>query len=394
MENQLSRLSEYVAAESPTGDAPALAAFVDTLVSDFTALGAHVERHPGEAGDHLVCRFTGRDATDRSPLLVLAHSDTVWPVGTIARMPWRVESATAHGPGCFDMKGGIVALQSALASLTRHDGPVRPISVVIVADEEIGSPSSRDLIEREAAGSYAALGLEPPHPDGALKTGRWGSTRLRIAVTGREAHAALDPEKGVSAIDELVDLLVGVRGLVAAEDGVLCNIGTLSGGGKTNVVAGQAAAEVGLRFRDAAVEDRVLKAIHTLEPRREGATVAIQTLSNRPAWTPGPEHDALCATIARAGERIGQTVTGRPARGAADTNLTGRLGIPSVDGLGPMGAGAHAAHEQIRIDSLAERAELIAAVLIELSTAESSTAELSRTAELGGSGRPTPTTRS
>lgn len=361
----LSRLAEYVSLESPTGDGAALRGFTARLSDDFLALGGAVEAVP--AGEHLVVRFPGTgSAVDLAPILVLAHSDTVWPVGTLETMPWRVDGDRAYGPGSFDMKGGIVALQGALAALRADDRPRRPVTVLVTADEEIGSPSSRALIEEHARTAHVALGLEPSHPDGALKTARWGSTRVRLEVNGREAHAALDPESGVSAIDELVDQLVALRSIVD-DPAVLCNVGTIEGGGRTNVVPGRAHADVGLRFLDADAERRVLAALETLAPVRDGATVSVTVLSNRPAWTPGERHDALCASIARAAASVGQTITGRPASGAADTNLTGWLGIPSVDGLGPVGAGAHAHHEQLVVASLEDRAALIAAAIVELS---------------------------
>lgn len=374
----LSRLAEYVSLESPTGDDAALRAFTHRLAADFAALGATIERVDAAtvdavgcagapAGEHLVVRLPGSgQAATGAPILVLAHSDTVWPVGTLATMPWRSEGDRAYGPGAFDMKGGIVALQGALAALSADHRPRRPITVLVTADEEVGSPSSRPLIEEHARTAYAALGLEPSHPDGALKTARWGSTRIRIAVTGREAHAALDPESGVSAIDELVDQLVALRSIVD-DPAVLCNVGTIEGGGRTNVVPGGAHAEIGLRFVDADAERRVLAALAELTPVRDGAEIRVDVLSNRPAWTPDERHDALCASIAAAATSIGQTVTGRPASGAADTNITGWLGLPSVDGLGPVGAGAHAHHEQIVVASLEERAALIAEAIVELS---------------------------
>lgn len=375
----LSRLAEYVALESPTGDDAALRVFTRRLRDDFAALGATVDAVDARgvdgaaAGEHLVVRFPGvggptdtGDASHDAPILVLAHSDTVWPVGTLATMPWRVDGDRAYGPGVFDMKGGIVALQAALAALRDDGRQHRPVTVLVTADEEIGSPSSRALIEEHARTAHAALGLEPSHPDGALKTARWGSTRVRISVTGREAHAALDPESGVSAIDELVDQLVTLRSIVD-DPAVLCNVGTIEGGGRTNVVPGHASADIGLRFLDAAAERRVLSAIARLVPIRDGAAIAVDVLSNRPAWTPDERHDALCASIARAAASIGHTVSGRPASGAADTNITGWLGTPSVDGLGPVGAGAHAQHEQIVVASLADRAAIIAEAIVELS---------------------------
>ncbi|MET9274678.1 M20/M25/M40 family metallo-hydrolase [Kribbella sp. NPDC003557] len=358
----IERLREYVGTETPTGDAAALDAFADRLAQRYAELGGTVRRVPAPTGDHLVADFPGR--AGEAPLLFLAHHDTVWPIGQLRdAMPWREADGIIHGPGVFDMKGGLVVLETALEQVAGRDH--RPLRVVVVADEEIGSPSARELVTAEAAGVYAAFGFEPPHPNGDLKTSRWGSTRVRIQVTGREAHAALDPSSGVSAIDELVDQLVAVRRIVAGHDHVLCNVGTIAGGGRTNVVPGSASADIGFRFVDPSTEESVLQAVATLQPVRD-AQLTVRVMSNRPAWQPSPATDELLAKVAAAGRSVGQEVGGAAASGAADTNLTGWLGIPTLDGLGPLGKGAHAVHEQIIAATLAERAGLVAAIITSL----------------------------
>ncbi|GAA1556558.1 M20 family metallopeptidase [Kribbella hippodromi] len=362
----IERLREYVGAETPTGDAAALNAFADRLAARYAELGATVRREAAPTGDHLVADFPGRGprAAD-APLLFLAHHDTVWPVGQLAdAMPWREADGVIHGPGVFDMKGGLVILETALERVAERDH--RPVRVVVVADEEIGSPSARALVTAASAGVYAAFGLEPPHPNGDLKTSRWGSTRVRIEVTGREAHAALDPASGISAIDELVDQLIAVRELVAGYGNVLCNVGTITGGGRTNVVPGSAAADIGFRFVDPETERAVLDAVAGLTAVRTGAELDVRVMSNRPAWQPSPATDALLVQVAAAGRSVGQTVGGAAASGAADTNLTGWLGVPTLDGLGPVGKGAHAVHEQVIAATLAERVDLVAAIITAL----------------------------
>jgi glutamate carboxypeptidase len=258
------------------------------------------------------------------------------------------------------MKGGLVVLETALEQVADQDR--RPVRVVVVADEEVGSPSARSLVTTEAKGVYAAFGLEPPHPNGDLKTSRWGSTRVRIEITGREAHAALDPASGVSAIDELVDQLIAVRQIIAQYDEVLCNVGTITGGGRTNVVPGVAAADIGFRFVDPSTEKAVLAAVEALQPVRD-AQLQVRVMSNRPAWQPSAATDELLAKVVAAGRSVGQEVGGAAASGAADTNLTGWLGIPTLDGLGPVGKGAHAVHEQVIAATLAERVALVAAII-------------------------------
>jgi glutamate carboxypeptidase len=364
----LARLREYVVHETPTGDTDALNAFADRLVARYAELGGTARRVPSATGDHVVANLPGRGTrADQAPLLFLAHHDTVWPIGQLnGPMPWREQDGLVRGPGVFDMKGGLVVLETALQLVAGLGVEHRPVRIVVTADEEVGSPSARELVTAESAGVVAAFGLEPPHPNGDLKTARRGSSRVRIEVSGREAHAALDSGAGISAIDELVDQLTAVRSLLGGYDDVLCNVGTIAGGGRTNVVAGTASAELGFRFVDPGTERAVLDSIGALQPIRPGAHVQVSVLSSRPAWQPSDAGGELLAAVAAAGRSIGQQVGGAVAAGAADTNLTGWLGVPSLDGFGPRGKGAHATHEQVVAASLPDRAALVAAVVTTL----------------------------
>jgi glutamate carboxypeptidase len=361
-DDAVARLVAYARHETPTGDTEALNALADVLEARHRELGARTERVARDTGDHLIARWGDGDAPH---VLLLGHHDTVWPRGSLESMPLTVEGGVLRGPGVYDMKGGLVVAELALAVLRRCGlQPARSLRLVVVADEEVGSPTARPLVEAEMAGAVAVLGLESPHPGGALKSARLGSTRVRIEVTGRAAHAALDPASGVSAVDELVDQLFAVREIMSAEPTVLCNVGTVGGGGRTNVVPERAAADIGLRFADTGTQERVLAALGGLTAVRPGAEVVVRTLTSRPAWS-DPD-DALLARVAAAGEAVGQHITGRPAAGAADTNTTGAAGIPTLDGFGPLGAGAHAPDERIEIASLPARAALLASVLAAL----------------------------
>lgn len=366
-EPALRRLAELVAVETPSLDLAASARIGGMLADAYADLGAEVAVHATETGTHLVADLPGAGA----PLLLVGHSDTVWPVGTIdGAVPYVVDGDRIAGPGVFDMKSGLVVIEAALR-ITGRLGDRRAVRIVITGDEEVGSPGSRPIVEAACAGVGGAIGFESPHPDGALKVGRRGSTRLRLDVTGREAHAALDPERGISAVDELVDQLLALRSIVdrerAAGHEVLANVGTIAGGGRANVIAGTASAELGLRFVDLPTERRLLAELTALPPIRAGAEVAATVLSNRPAWLAGDADAALLATIAAAsadaGLESGAAITGRPAAGAGDTNLVAAIGVPSVDGFGPIGAGAHAAHEHLLVPSLLERIAMLAAVL-------------------------------
>ncbi|MEV6302811.1 M20/M25/M40 family metallo-hydrolase [Actinoplanes sp. NPDC051861] len=355
-------LHRYTAAESPTGDPRALAALAEILEEDAGRAGFGTERESHPTGDHLIWTLPARE-TAGAPILLLTHYDTVWPVGTLAGMPWSVEGDVIRGPGVYDTKAGIVAL---LAAAGRIAGVPHPeVRVIVVADEEIGSPTAGSLVRAEAGRARAVLGLEPPHPGGDLKTGRRGSTRARIEVAGIEAHAALDPDAGVNAIDELIDQLVRFRSAVAGRP-VLLNTGTIAGGGRTNVVAGAAHADLGLRFIDPADEQAVLGALKDLSTVRPRAHVSTSLLSHRPTWRPDAEGAELLSRIRTIAAGIGQQIDGRPADGAADTNTTGALGRPTVDGLAPAGGGAHARTEWVSSEGITKRIALLAALLTDL----------------------------
>ncbi|QYN37915.1 M20/M25/M40 family metallo-hydrolase [Pseudonocardia sp. DSM 110487] len=361
-DDAVGRLIAYARHETPTGDAPALNALADVLEERYRELGARIERVAQGTGDHLVARWGDADAPH---VLLLGHHDTVWPTGTLESMPLTEADGVLRGPGVYDMKGGLVVAELAFEVLRRCDAaPARPVRLVVVADEEVGSPTARPLVEAHMAGAVAVLGLESPHPGGALKTARLGSTRVRIEIAGRAAHAALDPESGVSAVDELVDQLLAVREIMASEPTVLCNVGTVDGGGRTNVVPDRAAADIGLRFTDVATQQRVLGALGRLTPVRPGAEVVVRTLTSRPAWS--DPADDLLARVAMAGTAVGQEIAGRPAAGGADTNIAGAAGIPTLDGFGPLGGGAHAPDERIETATLPARAALLAAILTTL----------------------------
>jgi glutamate carboxypeptidase len=350
--------------ESPSRDADASAALAADIAARFEAVGADVEPVHTPSGIHLLMHVSGTG----DPLLLVGHTDTVWPVGTLEHeVPWSHDGDVVRGPGAYDMKAGIVVMLCALARL--RDVPAsqrRAARIVLVCDEEVGSPESTPLLREWSRGVAGAIGFESPHPDGALKVGRRGSSRVRITVTGRAAHAALDPENGISAVDELVDQLLRVREIVSDEalsSPVLCNVGTISGGTRTNVVPADASAELGLRFTDPTTERQVLAALAHLHPVRPSAEITVEVLSSRPAWAPSDADATLLAHVADAAQRLGQHITARPASGAGDTNLLGSLGIPTVDGFGPRGGGAHAREEHFLLSSLRDRIDLLCAVL-------------------------------
>ncbi|MEU3494832.1 M20 family metallopeptidase [Kitasatospora cineracea] len=355
------RCADLARIESPSGDAPRLDALAEELAAGYAATGATAVRHPCEHGDHLVLDWPGQQE-DLPHLLVVGHHDTVWPVGTLADWPVEERDGRLSGPGILDMKGGLALLEGAFALLADlGQRPHRPVRMVIVSDEEIGSPDGRGLVERHLRGAAAVLGLEPGHPDGRLKTARRGSTRVRLTVTGREAHAGLDAADGLSAIDELVDQLIAVRGL-ARQPGTELNTGRIDGGTRANVIAGHAEAELGLRFATTEAQRRTLDTLAHLTATRPGADVRTEVLSSRPAW-PERTGNPLLRHVRSLAAALGQHLDGAPAGGAGDTNLAGARGLPTLDGLGAVGAGPHARHEHLRVDQLGPRIALLAALL-------------------------------
>lgn len=355
------RCADLARMESPSGDAPRLNALAEELGAGFAATGATVRREPGPAGDHLVMEWAG-EREDLPHLLVVGHHDTVWPAGTLADWPVEESEGRLSGPGVLDMKAGLALLEGAFALLADlGQRPYCPVRLVVVADEEVGSPDGRRLFERQLAGAAAVLGLEPAHPDGRLKTARRGSSRVRLTVTGREAHAGNDAAEGVSAVDELVDQLVAVRGLTR-QPGTELNTGRITGGTRANVIAGRAEAELGLRFASAEAQRRTLDTLAHLTALRPGARIRTEVLSSRPTW-PERSGNPLLRHVRSLAAVLGQQLDGAPAGGAGDTNLAGARGLPTLDGLGAVGAGPHARHEHIRVDQLAPRIALLAGLL-------------------------------
>ncbi|MFD6416154.1 M20/M25/M40 family metallo-hydrolase [Streptomyces sp. NPDC060194] len=360
----LERWERLVALETPSGDADLAAVFGKELAAGLAPTADRVEHPPGPGGDHLVAHWPGRSA-DAGHVLLVAHSDTVFPAGTVAGRPFTLaeDGDTVTGPGVFDMKGSLVAVELAMDLLARTGGaPSRPVRLLVVNDEEIGSPDGSRLVAAHADGAVAVLGLEPPLPGGVLKTGRRGVARIRLSVRGVGAHAGLDAAQGVSAIDELVDQLAALRAVAAGLPDAALNVGTVSGGTRANVVAEHAEAEIGLRYATPETEQALLAAAREPRAVRPRAVLSARTLSHRPAWARDPENP-LAAELVALGGPLGLDLSCGTSGGAGDTNLTGALGIPTVDGLGPDGAGAHSEDEWASLSSLLTRGALLASYL-------------------------------
>ena len=342
--NPLELLRELVEIESPTGETSEIQARME---AELRAAGAQVERR----GEHLYATIEG----ELPPLLLLGHVDTVWPRGTLARMPFRVDDGSAYGPATYDMKGGLVVLVAALRrAQTRHE-----LRVVVNADEEIGSPSSRQLLEEAATGAVAAFVVEGPGKGGRLKTARKGIGRFTLTVRGRAAHAA-NPAEGVSAIEEFAHQLLRLQRL--AGHGVTVNVGVVSGGTRENVVAAGAEALFDIRVPTLAERERIDAALHELRPVLEGAELELTGGWTRPPLERSPGAARLFAAAQEHGRELGLDLEEQSAAGGSDGNLVGHL-VPVLDGLGAEGGGAHADDEHVLVDSLEVRAELLARIL-------------------------------
>jgi glutamate carboxypeptidase len=366
-EEMLAALAMLVNHESPSTDRGALEALARVLTARFGALGADVRLVANATGgDHIRARF-GAPTDPGRPALVLAHYDTIWPAGTLATLPFRREGGRAFGPGIYDMKASLVVLEFALAALVALDlRPPRPIVALLTSDEEIGSPSSRPLIEELAQGSAYTLVLEPPLADGGLKTARKGVGRFTVEIVGRPAHAGVEPEKGISAVQELAHQVLHLHGLGHPAAGTTVNVGVVAGGTAPNVVAARAHAVVDVRVVTMDEAGRIDTALHALRPVLPGARITVDGGFNRPPMERTPQVEALYQRARLIGRTLGLDLTEGSTGGASDANFTAALGVPTLDGLGARGSGAHAEDEQIEIDSLPERAALLAALLLEL----------------------------
>jgi glutamate carboxypeptidase len=382
-EAMVATIRELVEIESPSDNKAAGDRLSEVVAQKFAALGGAVRVHrANEFGNHLQVDFAGRagDKSGGKPVLLLGHHDTVYPMGTLAKMPCRVDGDKLTGPGVLDMKSGIALMLGAISALrdghasggtgsdeNRSDerrGLPRPVSVLLVSDEEVGSDSSRAITESLAQKAAAVLVLEPSYGfEGAVKTARKGVGDYRIKVTGRSSHAGLDFQKGVNAILELARQIEKVSQFTDLKKGLTVNVGIVSGGSRTNVVPAEAAAQVDVRIarmKDAAGIDKKMRG---LRPVNRKCKIEISGGINRPPMERTAGVAGLYAKavgIARdLGWRLGEAAVG----GGSDGNFTAGLGIPTLDGLGGVGDGAHAVHEHILISELPRRAALLARLI-------------------------------
>jgi glutamate carboxypeptidase len=360
----VSLLERLARAESPSIDPDAQSEPFSILATELTDLGFEVGRIAGGAfGDHLLAQDRPGTA-DGDYQLVLGHMDTVWPLGTLAEMPVRLVEGRLHGPGVYDMKGGLVQAIWALRAL-REAGirPALPIVVLVNADEELGSPESTEHVQRLAAGAARAFVVEPSFgPAGKLKTARKGVGRFELRIRGVASHAGIEPERGRSAILELSNQVQRLFDLNDPERGVTVNVGTIEGGGRSNVIAPEARAAIEARAARVADAEEVESAILALEPVLDGIEIEIDGGFDRPPLERTPANHELWEAARDAARKLGLPLEDAQVGGASDGN-TASLYTATLDGLGAVGDGAHAAHEHVIVDRMPERSALLAMLL-------------------------------
>ena len=360
-------LRQLVELESPSESKPALDRLSQFIAAQLREVGATVEVVPqSDAGDHLVAEFGGGSAPAvlSGPIVTLCHIDTVWPSGTLEKMPWREEAGLLRGPGAYDMKASTAMLLTVLRYLREmQTQPAHPLRMLFTTDEETGSATSRALIEAEAKNAALVLCLEPALSNGALKTFRKGTGDFPVTAYGRAAHAGADHAKGVNAIEEIARQIIALHQMTNYEAGTTVNVGVISGGTVSNVVPDRAQIEVDIRVSTLAEGERMVKTILNLEPQLPGARLQVTGGLNRPPMERTPQIIAAFQKAKAIGAELGLNLLEGSTGGASDANFTGALGVPTLDGMGPVGNGGHSVDEHVIAASLPERTALLAAIL-------------------------------
>jgi glutamate carboxypeptidase len=363
-EQMVDTIRRLVEIESPSDNKHAVDRFSAFVAEQFAALGGRAEFHRvADFGNHLQVDFAGE--TQQKPVLLLGHYDTVYPLGSLATMPCRVGNGRLLGPGVLDMKSGIVLMLYAIEGLQAWHGRLpRPVTVLLVSDEEVGSESSRAITERLARGSAAVLVLEPSYGSkGAVKTARKGVGEYSLKVTGSASHSGLDFEKGQSAILEMARQILAISKMVDVKRGLTLNVGLVQGGTRVNVVAAEATATIDVRvarMKDAAAIDQRLR---SLKPFNRKCKLEIHGGVNRPPMERTAGVATLYGKATLVARQVGWKLSEAAVGGGSDGNFTAGLGIPTLDGLGGVGDGAHAVHEFITISELPRRAALLAGLI-------------------------------
>lgn len=365
-EATLARLRRFVECESPSYDASAVSRMAALAGAEMAAMGAAVERISGQGGfgDCLRARF-GAAAHGESGVLVIGHLDTVHPIGALRELSWRRADSLCYGPGILDMKGGIAIALAAVDALNQAGitTPL-PITMLFNSDEEVGSPSTRSLIEEEAARHRYVLIPEPARRTGAVVVGRHAVARYKLVTRGKPSHAGLRLNEGRSAIQEMAHQVIAVDRL--SQPDCTFSTGLVHGGKWVNCVARQCEAELLSVSTSEAALERGRRALQDLRPTTPGTEVEVVPGVVRPFWHAKDKDRALFEKASRIAAGLGIDLVGEASGGGSDGNFTGAMGIPTLDGLGPRGDGLHTLEEHIVVESLAERGRLLAGLFASL----------------------------
>lgn len=356
-------IRSFVEIESPSDNKEAADRMGAFLAGTFEAIGGKAKLHRAEEyGDNLQIDFPGDDT--QKPVLLLGHFDTVYPLGMLAKMPCRIEKDRMHGPGVLDMKSGVALMLYAIEGLKAWHGKLaRPVTVFLVSDEEVGSYSSREVTMSLARQSAAVLVLEPAAGRGAVKTARKGVGEYFLTAHGVSSHAGLDPGKGHSAIVELAHQITALWKLNDLKQGVSVNPGVLRGGTRTNVVAAEAVVEIDVRIKSAKQAAGLDRKLRALKPHDKRCKLTVEGGINRMPMERTPGVAALYEKAKGIAHQINWKLGEAAVGGGSDGNFTAGIGIPTLDGLGAVGEGAHAVHEHVVISELPRRALLLAGMI-------------------------------
>ena len=362
----LAGLRPWIECESPTFDADAVNRMMALASRDLAVMGARIERIPGRMGfGDCVRAHLPHPRAGEPGILVMGHLDTVHPIGTLADLPWRETDGRCYGPGILDMKGGNFLALEALRQLHRAGVATKlPVTVLFTSDEEVGSPSTRDLIEAEAARHRYVLVPEPGRSDGAVVTGRYAIARFHLEAVGRPSHAGARLKDGRSAIRRMAQKLIEIESMT--NEDCTFSVGVVHGGQWVNCVATLCRGEALSMAKRQADLDHAVSRMLALSDSADGVTFTVTRGVTRPVWEPDENTLALYRTARGIAEALGVTLGHESAGGGSDANFTGALGIPSLDGLGALGDGLHTLGEYIEIASLTTRGRLMAGLLATL----------------------------
>jgi len=363
----LALLRTLVELESPSNEKAAVDRCIEFTAQAAAALGARIRRHRcRSSGDILEARFDPPAAFSYSakPILLLGHLDTVWPLGTLATMPFRIHKGRAWGPGVLDMKAGVAMALTALDILRSHRLQTSPVILLLVGDEETGSHASHSITEKIARRCQCVHVLEPAQGiEGAYKTARKGIASYLVHVSGVAAHSGVNFEQGHSAIAELARQVSAIEGCTDLRRGITVNVGTIQGGTRSNVVAAEAWAEVDVRFPRAADFPALDRKLRNLRVQDKGCVLKVEGGLNRPPMERTRATAALYRQAAARAAGLGFELNEASTGGGSDGNFTSALGVPTLDGMGAVGEGAHALHESVVLKHLAPRTALLAAMI-------------------------------